>query len=445
VSDSPLWHYIASFDAVATIERNALPRVGASAGFLTNFLGVRIDPKFLPRVLAGREGQIEPLPLPANWHADIAEWAAVLRAVELAKDDFTVVELGCGWGCWMNNSGVAAKRRGLSVHVIGIEGDEGHIGFARESLVANGFGPPEITLHRGVAAAYSGIALFPRQTHSGTSWGQEPIFGVTEEQRRHAMETRNYDELPMIALEDVVREHRRIDLLHVDIQGGEADLIQSSAALLREKFAYLVIGTHSRQIEGRLFDTLLKEGWHLEIERPAILNIEKDLPSVTVDGVQGWRNPRLFDKFHDPDGPADSRRTKGLRMDFRGRPERQRDHVRVTGEVRNTGTCTWLPSTRPITGTASAGDVNIGVHLLDRRGSRNVADYARRELSPAQVAPGESVAVDFTIAFPAGLDHFTLEIDLVAEHVAWFEVLGSAPLRVDVDLKTEATVDGAPQ
>jgi hypothetical protein len=55
------------------------------------------------------------------------------------------------------------------------------------------------------------------------------------------------------------------------------------------------------------------------------------------------------------------------------------------------------------------------------------------------------VAVDFTIAFPAGLDHFTLEIDLVAEHVAWFEVLGSAPLRVDVDLKTEATVDGAPQ
>jgi hypothetical protein len=40
---------------------------------------------------------VEPIPIPANWHADIAEWAAALRAVDLARGSFTMAELGCGW------------------------------------------------------------------------------------------------------------------------------------------------------------------------------------------------------------------------------------------------------------------------------------------------------------------------------------------------------------
>jgi hypothetical protein len=62
---------------------------------------------------------------------------------------------------------------------------------------------------------------------------------------------------------------------------------------LNSKVAYIVVGTHSRQIEGRIMDTLLATGWILEIERPAILSLA-GAPVVTVDGVQGWRNPRLF-------------------------------------------------------------------------------------------------------------------------------------------------------
>ena len=30
-----------------------------------------------------------------------------------------------------------------------------------------------------------------------------------------------------------------------------------------------------------------------EIERPAIQTLDGDAPAVVVDGVQGWRNPRL--------------------------------------------------------------------------------------------------------------------------------------------------------
>jgi hypothetical protein len=39
---------------------------------------------------------------------------------------------------------------------------------------------------------------------------------------------------------------------------------------------------------------LLSAGWHLEIERPAILLVGEESPTVIVCGVQGWRNPTLL-------------------------------------------------------------------------------------------------------------------------------------------------------
>jgi hypothetical protein len=289
---SPFFHYNARFDPLEIIRRHAAPNLVPRTGYLTNFLGVIIDPKFFPSILDNVAGQVEGLPIPANWHADIAEWGAALRAVDLARETFTVIELGCGWGCWLNNTGVAARRAGLDVRLIGVEGDRGHIRFAEEATEANGFEPRQRTLHHGIAAASSGLALFPRQEQSGVAWGLEPILGATDEQRREALKAGNFDELPMLALAELM-PYPRIDLLHIDIQGGEADLIEGSLDPLREKVAYLVIGTHSRQIEGQLFKRLLAQGWLLEIERPAVLDLHNPAAPVVVDGVQGWRNLAL--------------------------------------------------------------------------------------------------------------------------------------------------------
>jgi hypothetical protein len=57
--------------------------------------------------------------------------------------------------------------------------------------------------------------------------------------------------------------------------------------------AYVVVGTHSRMIEGELMKLFLGAGWKLEIERPSVFKITQDGLSTTVDGVQGWRNPFL--------------------------------------------------------------------------------------------------------------------------------------------------------
>ena len=290
---SPFYHYAATFDAEATIRRHAKSGIEADPRWLTNFLGVRIEEHYLPEVLGGKAGTIEGTPIPANWHADIAEWAAALRAVDLAHDTFTVAELGCGWGCWLNNAGVAARSRGLKPLLIGVEGDEGHLAFARQCCALNGFTADEVTLHRGIAAARGGTALFPRQDIAGQRWGLEPVFGASEEQKREAARSGNYDILPMIPLDEVVGARGPLDLLHVDIQGGEADLIERSRPILDRSVAYVLIGTHSRVIEGRIAAALEGERWRLEVERPAIVKLQLQGAVTEVDGVQGWRNMAL--------------------------------------------------------------------------------------------------------------------------------------------------------
>jgi hypothetical protein len=132
--------------------------------------------------------------------------------------------------------------------------------------------------------------LFPNQKVAGEEWGLEPTFGADAEQVKRAVAAGTHDAVRMVPLREVIGDNERLDLLHIDIQGGEADLVAQTRQLLTERVAYLVIGTHSREIEGRLFGTFASDTWRLEIERPAILALNADKPSTLVDGVQGWRN-----------------------------------------------------------------------------------------------------------------------------------------------------------
>jgi hypothetical protein len=292
VDCSPFAHVNTSVDVRGIVARHENPDRKAKPGHLVNYVGVALNTNFVP-VISDRDGQVEDVPIPANWHADTAEWAAALRAVELAQGTFTMAELGCGWGAWMNITGAAARRAGLKPYLIGVEGDEGHIGFAHEALTTNGFSSDQYSVLRGIAAATPGVALFPRQNAAGSTWGLEPVFNASEAQRAEALAAQAADELRMIPLSEVIGDRPKLDLLHIDIQGGEADLVSACLPLLSEKVAYVVIGTHSRQIEGRLIADMLAAGWALEIERPAIFTIHEGRPVVTVDGVQGWRNPHL--------------------------------------------------------------------------------------------------------------------------------------------------------
>lgn len=292
VANNPLFNYCCEFDAIALMRSFEARELAPSPGHITNFLGLRVEPCVMPSVLSSMVGHVEGFPWPGNWHADIAEWAAALRSVELASETYRIVELGCGWGCWVSNMGIAARSRGLQVDLIGIEGDAGHLENARRTMVLNGFGEDEFRLVHGVAAPRAGTALFPMDGKPGEHWGHEPIFYPDEQTRQSLLRDGTHSELICYTLRDLAQD-REIDLLHIDIQGAELVFVQENFEDISRLVKRVLIGTHSRWLEGALQEHFLSNGWAIEMDRPAICELISGQPEIRIDGVTSFRNPKL--------------------------------------------------------------------------------------------------------------------------------------------------------
>jgi hypothetical protein len=115
---------------------------------------------------------------------------------------------------------------------------------------------------------------------------------ASSEQIAVARKNNSHELVSMVSLENIFKDEARVDLLHVDIQGGELHLLRGSLHFLNARVSYVVVGTHSRQIEGAIMSIMLEADWILEMERPAIYSLGST-EQLSVDGVQAWRNPRV--------------------------------------------------------------------------------------------------------------------------------------------------------
>lgn len=288
-----LYHYSCEYDAFGLIQSFAVRDQKPDPDLILNFLGVKIPVKVFPPVLESLRGRVEPVPDPGNWHADIAEWGGALRAVEQARDGrFRIVELGCGWGCWLVNMGAAARSRGLEVDLIGVEGDANHLANAREVLEMNGFSAEQFHLNHGIAAPRPGKAIFPNPEEGSAAWGGEAVFYPDATVLAAAEQDPSVQVLDCLTL-DMLSQGQVIDLLHIDIQGAEADYVRGNMDNMDRLVRRVLIGTHSREIEGQLMTYFQKAGWRMEMDRPVIAPLHHGAPVTRIDGVQMWVNPAL--------------------------------------------------------------------------------------------------------------------------------------------------------
>jgi hypothetical protein len=88
-------------------------------------------------------------------------------------------------------------------------------------------------------------------------------------------------------------------------------------------------------------------------------------------------------------------------------------------EIQNTGDTLWLAGRETRTGI-----VMPGVRIRDDAGVL-VSEFHGEPPLPRAVAPGETVSVKIEHAAPQREGHYTLKFDLVAQHVCWFEDVGS--------------------
>ncbi len=98
--------------------------------------------------------------------------------------------------------------------------------------------------------------------------------------------------------------------------------------------------------------------------------------------------------------------------------------VRV--RVRNDGSVSW-----PATTAAPPGPVRLGAHLIAEDETDLDWDYGRASLS-RDLRPGEGETLTLRLRAPSEEGAYRIELDMVAEHLTWFEDLGSPTLRHSV-------------
>ena len=291
-----------SDDDVRLLEQFRVAGRAPRPGFIVDFLDVHTRVTSLADGQRASEGVLD-IPVPGDYHAEAIEYVGLLKGVIRAKDQFVVLEVGAGWGPWLVAGAKAARARGIeTVRLYGIEADPTHVEFMRQHLRDNGLDPEGHCLIHAAVGLEPGRARFPRVADAANDWGSRPA-------RLAAGETNQEDvrylgplleaslEVDVLSLADVLAREPRWDLVHIDIQGWEAFVCEGSYAHLNARVATLVIGTHSRKIEGDLVALFHREGWMLENEQPSRFRYLQGVPLLEsmnlADGTQVWTNPRL--------------------------------------------------------------------------------------------------------------------------------------------------------
>lgn len=98
-------------------------------------------------------------------------------------------------------------------------------------------------------------------------------------------------------------------------------------------------------------------------------------------------------------------------------------------EIENTGDTLWLAGRETRTGI-----VMPGVRIFDDAGTL-VREFHGEPPLPRAVGPGETVRLKIEHSAPRGWGRYTLKVDLVDQHVCWFEDVGSEPLTIGFEVE----------
>jgi FkbM family methyltransferase len=269
----------------------------SQVGFTIDFLGVRTSIEFSPQ-FKNLNGSVENIPVPANFRAETVEWAALIKSVEMANDKYAIAEIGASYGPWIADGLIAAKKKDISdVFAVAIEADEYFHSCIAKHLSNNGLEGVSCETLLGIAAAEDGFAYFPN-VESGIDWGASAVFSDTPPSIDYRGRPLGYSKMAAFSLATILKAKPVFDLVHVDIQGSEREVIPSGINVLNEKVKRLVIGTHSRSIEGMLVDLLSSAGWLLDAEKPCKFSLPVMPERISekhtfLDGTQVWVNPGL--------------------------------------------------------------------------------------------------------------------------------------------------------
>jgi FkbM family methyltransferase len=220
-------------------------------------------------------------PVP-SFDEEYFEWIDVLESVDRAHGSYTMIELGAGYGRWSVRGALAARRRGLDVRLVAVEGEPQHFAWLKLHLADNGIDPEQHWLIDAAVSDSEGETFFhagkPREWYGQSISSQDTGYLIRK--------------VTLVSILEVLAGP--VDLIDLDVQGEEFKIVWASIDALNAKVKRLHIGTHSLDIEEGLRTLLKAQGWQCLADFSLARTNDTPYGSISfVDGVQSWVNLRL--------------------------------------------------------------------------------------------------------------------------------------------------------
>lgn len=271
-------------------------------GFDANWLGIVTRSEFLPAAPESDNDRpkekmrlFSPALPPLN--EEYLEWVSILESVLAARNQFTMIELGAGYGRWLvcAYGALCAANPRLKSLFVGVEAEPQHFEWMKQHFSDNDLDPGKHQLIEAAVTAEDGVVSFavghPRE------WYGQAIVDSTELnlQRYPAAQSRQVKAVSLATIfRDIPHQIPYVDLIDMDIQGAEAQVIGNAEDVLSNRVKRVHIGTHSRTIEEELRKILTKLGWRCAEDHPCFsVSMTRFGAASFNDGVQVWLNPKF--------------------------------------------------------------------------------------------------------------------------------------------------------
>lgn len=259
----------------------------------------------------------------ATLNEEYFEWCDLLEAVDAARDTFTMVELGAGYGRWGVRGAKAALQRDLTPYLVFVEAEPQHAAWVKEALALNGLEGAVVE----AAIAYDEEAVpfaVDTEEFSAANWyGQARTARLGSETGdtyfgHKLFRSEPYGQIlaPTKTLEQVLGGIDIVDFMGADLQGAEREVILNSMPIINERVRRAHIRTHSEEIEKICRKAFTKAGWKKVWD--FALKGERDTPYGRCwfgAGVSSWINPGLSTAKSHRAAPSKRSRRIGARLE----------------------------------------------------------------------------------------------------------------------------------
>jgi FkbM family methyltransferase len=224
---------------------------------------------------------------------------------DINKKHVNMLELGAGWGEWcLALAGVIDYRiipiKPVSYRCLAVEGDPTHLKWLKEHFESQNING--IIVH-GAVSDKNGTCRFSIHHAPDACYGQamvpqsKPSIRGAVRSLYNFMSGEKTIEIPAYTVDELIKMHgfEHVDIIDMDVQGAEYQVLLGATQSINHcKIDYLIIGTHSRELNDQLRE-FLSPKFNLIIDiYPNSVGIVDGFPPIRCqDGMQIYKRKNI--------------------------------------------------------------------------------------------------------------------------------------------------------